>query len=289
MKPSLSNCEFYRKLWNDMRLHWRMYVVLLPVVFFVSCAYALGKIDLYQCSIKIVPEQGASSGSNRFVKLAKLFGANLSKNISDEGLYPNLYPDLMKSVEFKTKLLSIQIRLDSGKIISYHDYLVNYQKLPWWNILFSDNEKSDVEPINPQALTLSQFYLMKIVGGKVKCEIDEKTTVITISVKDQNPVVAASVADSVCLILQTFITNYHSSKARIDYDYYVSDKYISVIQRYFMTSDDMVGDKYENVYVISLENGKRIDNSEIRKIYKMSEDDIYEKIENKLKGNDVDY
>jgi len=75
----------------------------------------------------------------------------------------------------------------------------------------------------------------------------------------------------------------------IDYDYYVSDNYISVIQRYFMTSDDMVGDKYENVYVISLKDGKRIDNNDIRKIFKVSEEDLYNKIEKQLDNKDVDY
>ena len=42
---------------------------------------------------------------------------------------------------------------------------------------------------------------------------------ITINVTDQNPVIAATMADSVKNRLQTFITDYRTSKARVDLEY----------------------------------------------------------------------
>ena len=121
---------------------------------------------------------------------------------------------------------------------------------------------------------------------------DRNINIITINV-------ASEAVENVNLELKNFVVNsvnkYEIYDNRlivgnvIDYDYYVSDNYITVIQRYFMTSDDMVGDKHENVYVISLKDGKRIDNDEIRKIFKISEEDLYKKIEAKLDNKDVDY
>jgi len=154
-----------------------------------------------------------------------------------------------------------------------------------------ETEKEDIFVLEKIDKEKDWVYLTKYKSLNIWNE-DRDISILTINVKSES-------VENVNLELKNFVVNsvnkYEIYDNRlivgnvIDYDYYVSDKYISVIQRYFMTSDDMVGDKYENVYVISLENGKRIDNSEIRKIYKMSEDDIYEKIENKLKGNDVDY
>ena len=51
---------------------------------------------------------------------------------------------------------------------------------------------------------------------KIVCDVDKKTMVITIIVKDQDPWIAATMADSVKERLQDFITDYRTNKARID-------------------------------------------------------------------------
>ena len=50
--------------------------------------------------------------------------------------------------------------------------------------------------------------------------MDKKTNLITITVEDQDPLIAATMADTVRNKLQTFITEYRTSKARHDMDYY---------------------------------------------------------------------
>ena len=50
--------------------------------------------------------------------------------------------------------------------------------------------------------------------------VDKKTGVITVSVKDQDPLVCKTMADSVTVLLQHFITDYRTNKARIDLAYY---------------------------------------------------------------------
>ena len=53
----------------------------------------------------------------------------------------------------------------------------------------------------------------------VSCEIDKKMNVITIDVRDQDPVVAATVADSVRERLQEALTAYRTAKSRHDLAY----------------------------------------------------------------------
>jgi uncharacterized protein involved in exopolysaccharide biosynthesis len=53
----------------------------------------------------------------------------------------------------------------------------------------------------------------------MECSVDKKTSVITIVVEDQDPLIAATIADSTQVHLQRTITDYRTKKARIDLDY----------------------------------------------------------------------
>ena len=61
--------------------------------------------------------------------------------------------------------------------------------------------------------------IVEAMGSKVVCDVDAKTMVITIDVTDQDPLIAATMADSVQVRLQHFITDYRTRKARIDLAY----------------------------------------------------------------------
>ena len=141
----------------------------------------------YECQVTLVPELSLNGGAtSSFGSVASSFGVKLggsgSKDI--DAITPNLYPDLMNSVDFKGSLFDIKVhRKDSHKMMNYYDYLLYYQQKPWWI-------KS--------------------------CDVDEKTGVITINVTDQDPLIAATMADSVQSRLQEFITEYRTNKARND-------------------------------------------------------------------------
>jgi hypothetical protein len=61
--------------------------------------------------------------------------------------------------------------------------------------------------------------IVDAMASKVVCDVDKKTMVITIDVTDQDPLIAATMADSVQVRLQHFITDYRTRKARIDLAY----------------------------------------------------------------------
>jgi capsule polysaccharide export protein KpsE/RkpR len=60
---------------------------------------------------------------------------------------------------------------------------------------------------------------MLAINNKVVCDVDKKNMVITISVTDQDPDIAALIADSVKERLQKFITDYRTKKARHTLEY----------------------------------------------------------------------
>ena len=105
------------------------------------------------------------------------------------------------------------------------------QKVPWWTSiigatregiakLFSSEEKTfDDKKIDPFQLTVQQTNIAKFLEKKVRCDVDNKTLVISIVVVDQDPLICATIADSVQTRLQEFITDYRTQKARVDVEY----------------------------------------------------------------------
>ncbi|MBQ8463065.1 MAG: chain-length determining protein [Prevotella sp.] len=236
----------FKKIWFDLLKHKKLFYKVLPIAFVLAAIYALSLPNYYNCTVKLSPELSTSSrGSSGLAALASNFGLNLGRSsgtagMGTEALFPTLYPDLMNSTDFKTSLFPVMITLepktkgDSIRHMTYYDYLKTEQKSPWWSSvvgapkkfigfitsLFKEKKEEEAEkPFDPFRLTKEQTAIAKAINGKVVCEVDKKTMVITISVTDQNPLVCATIADSVKTRLQDFITDYRTSKVRVDLEY----------------------------------------------------------------------
>lgn len=206
----------FAALWK----HKLLYAIVLPLVFIIGAIYAKSLPKFYQCQVTLAPELGNAGASVGGLKsLASSLGYRVggSSKGDVDAITPLLYPDLMNSVDFKTSLFNVKVhRMDSSKVMTYYDYLLYYQKSPWWSKLFSKPDTIKYEKLNPFMLTPRQTAIFKVINANVVCDVDDKTGVITINVTDQDPLIAATMADSVQARLQTFITNYRTSKARND-------------------------------------------------------------------------
>jgi uncharacterized protein involved in exopolysaccharide biosynthesis len=222
----------FSQMRQALKKHARLYKILLPAAFLLACFYQLSLHNYYSCTVKLAPELSNKSRSVSLGNLASQFGLNLGTTSAGmDAINPTLYPDLMNSVDFKVSLFPIMIhKRDSTRQMSYYDYLKNEQKSPWWSeaigssikwmiSLIAEDKPEEVERIDPFQLTKVQASVVKAINNNVVCDVDKKTLVITINVTDQDPLIAATVADSVQQRLQAFITNYRTSKARVDYEY----------------------------------------------------------------------
>ena len=226
----------FGKLFDDILKHRRLYYKVLPITFVVAAFIMLSIPNYYNCEVKLSPEMSSSSSSKSgLLSLASSFGVNLGNanlgGMGTEALFPTLYPDLMNSVAFRASLFPITVEKSDDSThtpMTYYDYLLNEQKMPWWTAgikavtgwiksLFTNEQPA--EGVNPFKLTKQQFEIVKATEKKVVCDVDEKTNVITIDVTDQDPLVAATMADSVQRHLREFITDYRTQKARVDLDY----------------------------------------------------------------------
>ena len=235
-EPKKSSGLDFVKIYQDLLKHKRLYYKVLPITFVLAAVYALALPNYYSCTVKLSPELTSSRASSGLAALASSFGFNMgqgSGGMGTEALFPTLYPELINSTDFKTSLFSVPVTIEGKKdeksrTMTYYDYLTKEQKAPWWSrgikAIFSmfNSQSSMVNKtkVNPFRLTRKQDLVVKAINRKITCEIDKKTLVITINVTDQNPVIAATMADTVKTRLQNFITAYRTSKVRVDLEYY---------------------------------------------------------------------
>ncbi len=242
MEEEGSSIDFV-KLWNDVLKHRRLYYKVLPITFVIAAIIMLSIPNYYNCEVKLSPEMSSSSSSKSgLLSLASSFGVNLGSanlgGMGTEALFPTLYPDLMNSVDFKTSLFPVPVTIEGDedepdRTMSYYDYMENEQSKPWWSYIFkgigdgikyvknwiTGKEEEETTGVNPFRLSEEQTEIVKAIDENIVCDVDKKTMVITINVKDQDPVICATMADTVKTRLQNFITDYRTRKARVDLEY----------------------------------------------------------------------
>ena len=242
-----SSAVDFVKMYKDLLKHRKLYYKVLPIAFVLAAVYALAIPNFYKCTVKLSPEMSSSRTNSSLLSLASNFGFNMGKStggMGTEALFPTLYPDLVNSTDFKVSLFPVPVTIEGNKkkgiqdrTMSYYEYLEKEQKSPWfsailaapgkligWFISLFRQKPSDLEDqektVDPFRLTKKQAMIIKAINSKVLCDVDKKTMVITIQVTDQNPVIAATMADTVKTRLQKFITDYRTSKVRVDLEHY---------------------------------------------------------------------
>lgn len=212
-------------IWQALKKHRKLYYKVLPIAFVVAMVIAKSIPPYYKCEVLLAPESSGGSGSlGGLASLASSFGVSLGGGSSagEDAITPSLYPDLMKSTDFKTSLFPIKVHGKKDKtFITYYDYLKNEWKEPWWEDFFGlmAPEKKKDTLVNNFELTGEQTRIAGMIMKNVVCKIDKKTGLISIDVKAQEPYIAALLADSVQARLQDFLTDYRTKKSRHDLEY----------------------------------------------------------------------
>jgi len=218
----------YQRVFQEIIKRKRLFLKTLPLAFVLSCIYIFSLPRYYDTDTMLAPETENPMSGGTIGSIASTFGLDLGNMQSSDAITPLLYPNLMEDNGFVTNMFNIQITTKDGKIkTNYHDYLKKYQKNAWWNIIlgtiknwFSKKEEPGKGKMDPYYLSKTEDDIVKKIADCIKFKTDKKTGVITITVRDQDPLVCKTIADSVKHRLQDFITTYRTNKARTDYEYY---------------------------------------------------------------------
>ena len=216
----------FAAIWQAIKKYKRLYCWTLGIAFVIATIIGFSLPKTYNCQILLAPETGGGSSMGGLASLASSFGVSVGGGAqSGDAIKPDIYPDLMKSVDFKTSLFPIKVQKKGDKkAMTYYDYLKYEWRVPWWEDWFGlrapkpEREHLD-RKVNTFELTGEQASIAGLAIKYVQCKIDKKTNLITIDVKMQDPYVAAQLADSVKNRLQDFLTEYRTKKARHDLDF----------------------------------------------------------------------
>ncbi|MCR5643469.1 MAG: chain-length determining protein [Prevotella sp.] len=224
---NINIAEAVRMLWADRR----KICIYSCVAGVIGVALAFGTPKVYKSTVMLAPEESGAGFSGSLSSLASMVGMNMKIGQTGDALYPEIYPDLMKSTGFVVGLFPVKVKKQkTGEQYSYYEYLEKHQRLAIdeypmaWLAQLKEKLSNDPQPgpghkPDPFCLTKKEDGIAKNIRKSIDCSVDKKTNVITIVVEDQDPLIAATMADSVQVHLQHAITDYRTKKARVDLEY----------------------------------------------------------------------
>ncbi|MDE5720280.1 MAG: chain-length determining protein [Paramuribaculum sp.] len=225
--------ELARKLWDGRRmlLRWAIYGAVAGIVI------ALSIPKEYTTTIKLAPEATNSQGmSGNLGALAAMAGISAGSSSGSDAIGTQLYPDIVSSVPFAIGLFDVKVTdRDGADTITVRQYLTEEISAPWWSYitslpsraiggiagLFRSGSEEDATPQKPDAfrLTPEESGIAATLASRVNVESAAKTSIISISVTMQDPMVAAMLADTVAERLKEYVIDYRTNKARKDMEY----------------------------------------------------------------------
>ena len=191
-KKIIDLSKIFKLLWSKKKSFFIVWIV----TFILSCIWIFPQPRYYQAEVSLAPETtGEDVGG--LAGIASSFGINMG-GAGTDAIYPTLYPDNPLTQPFRVLSNSIKkafSKAENGKPIT-------------------------AKELNPFKLSEKDSKIFERATRNITCAVDKKTEVISITVIDQDPLVCATMADSVCRHLQDFIIMYRTKKARIDADHY---------------------------------------------------------------------
>lgn len=220
--------ELGTKLWAQRRklIKWSICGAVIGLI----VAFSIPRE--YNTTVKLAPETTDKKATNGGLgALASMAGINIGSGGGVDAVYPMLYPDVVNSVPFITSLFDVEVQLSKdGPKMTVQQFMDEESHGPWWSFILglpgkviglfrSSEEVSADHKLNAFQLTQDEALLVTALRDRISTSVDTKTSVVTIDVKMQDPLVSAMLADTVVTRLKDYITAYRTDKARQDLEY----------------------------------------------------------------------
>ena len=221
--------------WQDLLSKaWRgkKVIITVTVVFmFLGLISALTMTRIYTSKVTLVPELGKSTSSSLSSLNSMLGIGGMTMGSSADAYHVTVYPEVVASTPFVAKMFDMRVT-DPKKDIdtTLVGYLtrerfsignvIGYVTKPIFSLFSNKEEETKGNELNLFHLTKEQDRIVKTMNKAIQVDVDKKTGETTIQVTMDNPVIAATVADTVCKHLREYIVEYRTRKAREDLENY---------------------------------------------------------------------
>jgi uncharacterized protein involved in exopolysaccharide biosynthesis len=223
----------------------------------------------YTATSIFLPQTSQAGGglSGSLGGLASLAGINLNTPMAGGDIPPSMYATILASEPFRKRILDSKIWI-KGDSVTYRNYLENqpvtaldtFQEytigLPGKVIgLLSSQDveiqyKNEVEELQP--LSNKEYGLLNTISGIVNIINDKKEGIITISVVEKDPIIAAQVTMVTEKVLQDWISEHKMKNAKAQYDF-ISKQFEAKQKEFFSIQEQLANytDRNQNVLAAS--------------------------------------
>jgi len=217
---------------------WKYILKWTLVCGVVGVVLAVSTPKEYSATSILAPEI-AKKTSNSISSLANLAGVNINALSNSEAMTPEVYPDVVLSTPFIVDMFSLPVEFSyKGEQVStdLYTFYKDYRKSSWFKTVLSfpmsalswfvnvfKQKEESVEgyvAIDKTRLTVEQNSMANAIRSSITVMVEKKTNITTISVVNQNPRIAYLMCARISELLQQYVTDYHTEKARNDADYY---------------------------------------------------------------------
>ncbi len=243
--------ELFFDVWNQRNTIYKV----LGVFIIIGLFFALLSIEEYSTNIKLLPETQPELPLGRLGSLATQFGISAAPQSSGDVLAANLYSEIIRSNAFLLTLMDYEVVISSHpEKLPLKTYITDHQKKPFVNqiLLFpfvmrdliTNSSKSEGDLSIPSDSILDQSKKNRLVSmsntdwetlreirQRILTSMDNETGIITVSVKMQDPLVAADIADEIVQRLSEYIIQNRTEKARRDVEF-IEDRFNDSKERF---------------------------------------------------------
>ena len=210
----------------------KKFIITVTVVFmFLGLISALTMTRLYTSKVTLVPELGKSTSSSLSSISSMLGLGGMTMGSSADAYHVTVYPEVVASTPFVAKMFDMRVTdpkkgIDTTLIgyLSRERFsignVIGYVTKPIFSLFSNKEEETKGNELNLFHLTKEQDRIVKTMNKAIQVDVDKKTGETTIQVTMDNPVIAATVADTVCKHLREYIVEYRTRKAREDLENY---------------------------------------------------------------------
>lgn len=227
-EPEIDIMELISKLWKkrSMIIKWCICGAIIGLV----VGFSIPKT--YTASVTLAPEmqQKTSSGVS---SIASMMGVNINNNV--DAISVEMFPDVVHSTPFIFELFDLPVTFEHKDTVvntTLIDYMLEYQKSPWWtpilefpfkalglciDLVTPDDEDDNIGgTLNPNNLPKKERKVVKFFAENIMVSVDKKSFKTQMSLEMQDPVVVATVMEAITENLKDYMSDYRTSKARQD-------------------------------------------------------------------------
>ncbi|MDD3945661.1 MAG: Wzz/FepE/Etk N-terminal domain-containing protein [Bacteroidales bacterium] len=227
--------EILQKLWAKRKF----ILIVTGVAMALGLVVALLTPNQYTASCTLVPQTSEKKVGGSLSGLAAMAGISLGDITSGEVLSPNVYPNIIKNVDFQKELIYSLYSIDDIPVpVTYYDYVTDkkYRKI---NLLYVikkytlglpsvileairgehlDIQKgSDKDTIS--RLTYKEQKVLEDLYEVFLLEMNEKKGYVQLSTTMRNPLLAAQITLKGQQLLQQYLTEFKLQKVRANLEY----------------------------------------------------------------------